>query len=61
MKVHVIIACLVGILAVGYVLVAPRPTNVPDSVESIAQQRERPATNEASLRLRLNRGFLAIV
>lgn len=37
MKSHILIACLIGILAVGYTLVAPWAPPVPDSIESIAQ------------------------
>jgi len=61
MKTHVIIACLLGVLAVGYVIVAPRQAPLPDSVEFIAQQENVQWPTDTSARLRFDRGFLAIV
>ena len=60
MKTHVIIACLLGVLAVGYVVVAPREAPLPDSIQSIAQQSVQ-QHEDTSARLRFDRGFLAIV
>jgi len=59
MKTHVIIACLLGVLAIGYIIAAPQEAPLPDSIESIAQDQQHvPGT---SAQLRFDRGFLAIV
>ncbi|MDD3897208.1 MAG: hypothetical protein PHU04_05245 [Candidatus Peribacteraceae bacterium] len=52
MKIHVLLACLIGFLAVGYTLIAPVAYR-PDSVEMIAhfRQRQGGVYKEASSRL----------
>jgi hypothetical protein len=54
MKIHVLLACLIGFLAVGFTIVAPLAMNHrPDSLEMIAHfmQRQGQTYQEASSRL----------